>query len=111
MTSKCHNEEFEMSEFMIAARHKRTVRKLSDCSLIRIARVIDAILCHMTSDELRNFYHINRNTANAIMKPLASGKQLSPDALSFVEENEVICDLIEDMLLRRGITIAEIKKS
>lgn len=111
MASKYHKEEFEMSEFMIAARHKRTVRKLADCSLIRIARIVDVILDQMSVDELRNFYHINRNTSNAVMQPLASGKQISPDALSLVEENEVICDLIEDMLLRRGVTIAEIKKS
>ena len=111
MTSNYHKEEFEMSEFMIAARQKRIVRKLSDCSLVRIAKIVDVILCHMKSDELRNFYHINRNTANAVMQPLASGKELSPDALSLVEENEVICDLIEDILMRRGVTIAEIKKS
>ena len=33
LTSKCHNEEPEESDFMIATRHKRIVRQLSDCSL------------------------------------------------------------------------------
>lgn len=110
-TSKYHNEEPEASDFEIRTRHKRIVRQLSNCSLVQIAKVMDVILCNMTSDELCNLHDVNERTINAIMAtPTLHGEQLTPDALSLIEENKVICDLISDVLLRRCVTTAEIKR-
>lgn len=103
LTSKCHNEEPEESDFMIATRHKRIVRQLSDCSLVQIARVMDVILCHMTTDELCNLRDVNQRTIHAILTtPRLHGEQLTSDARSLIQENKVIGNLISDVLLRRA---------
>ena len=116
MATKYPVQEPEASDFEIRTRQKRIVRQLSKCSLERIATVMDVILCSMTSDELCNLRDVNQRTINAIMTtPTLNGEQLTPDALSLIEENKVICDLVSDVLLRRAhhhsITIAEIKRS
>lgn len=116
MTTKYPVQEPEASDFEIRMRHKIIVRQLSKCSLERIAKVMDVILCNMTSDELCNLRDVNQRTINAIMAtPTLNGEQLTPDALSLIEENKVICDLVSDVLLRRAhhhsVTTAKIKRS
>lgn len=95
--------ESEESDFMIATRHKRIVRQLSDCSLVQIARVMDVILCHMTTDELSNLRDVNQRTIHAIVTtPRLRGEQLTSHARSLIKENRVIGNLISDVLLRRA---------